>query len=368
MLVLGGHGVLGTMIAEAAQAAGWTAIRSSRRPYASFRHVDLAEPQTLEKVIDEADAVVSTVPDEQLVAERMVLDRGGLLINVSAMAASSAARLRREPGPPRGTVLMNAGIAPGLTNLLAADLLARHPEADEVELIFTISVKGSAGPAGGHPDWLTATRRHRTTVVRLPEPFGRRRCLGIAEQHNGWLGAIAAGKTVSTYLCMTERRMQRALLTVNAAGLIGRLPRSAFTATPVREATAEPIRHWVAVRQRGTVLAASTLRCRGDYQSAAAATVLIAGRLTGHGDPLPAGVLVPEEVLTIGELKPGLAEAGITVVEEPTADRSGPALAGQSRTGGRELSGGERDAVLRADAPAADQLSPAATRPGSAGR
>ena len=51
--------------------------------------------------------------------------------------------------------------------------------------------------------------------------------------------------------------MQRALLTVNAAGLIGRLPRSAFTTTPVREATAEPIRHWVAVRQRGTLLAAS---------------------------------------------------------------------------------------------------------------
>ncbi len=132
MLVLGGHGVFGTMIAEAAEAAGWTASRSSRRPSAGFCHVDLAEPQTLEKVIDEADVIVSTVPDEQLVAERMVLDRG--------------------------------------------DLLARHPEADEVELVFTISVKGSVGPAGGHPDWLTATKRHRTTVVRLPEPFGRRRC------------------------------------------------------------------------------------------------------------------------------------------------------------------------------------------------
>jgi hypothetical protein len=319
MLVLGGRGVFGTMIAEAAQAAGWTAIRSSRRAYAGFCHVDLAEPQTLDKVIDEADVVVSTVPDEQLVAERMVLDRGGLLINVSAMAASAAARLRREPGPPRGTVLMNAGIAPGLTNLLAASLLARHPEADEVELVFTVSVKGSAGPAGGHPDWLTATKRHRTTVVRLPEPFGRRRCLGIAEQHNGWLGAIAAGKTVSTYLCITERHMQRALLTVNAAGLIGRLPRAAFTTTPVLEPTAEPIRHWIAVRQRGTLLAASTLRCRGDYQSAAAATVLTAGQLTGHDNPLPAGVLLPEEVLTIGELEPTLAEAGITVVHEPAA-------------------------------------------------
>src|SRR5271168_2500205 len=184
MLVLGGHGVLGTMIAAAAEAAGWTAIRTSRQTDAGFTHVDLAVPETLEKVIDEADVVVSTVPDEQLVAERMVLDRGGLLINVSAMAASAVARLRRKPGPPRGTVLMNAGIAPGLTNLLAADLLSRHPEADEVELVFTVSLKASHGPASGDiaKEWLAAPGRHRTTVVRLPEPFGRRRCLGIAEQ------------------------------------------------------------------------------------------------------------------------------------------------------------------------------------------
>ena len=129
--------------------------------------------------------------------------------------------------------------------------MARHPEADEVELVFTVSVKGSHGPVSGGiaHDWMGATRRHRTTVVRLPEPFGRRRCLGIAEQHNGWLGAIAAGKTVSTYVCMAERGMQRTLLTVNAAGLIGRLPRSAFTTTPVPGATAEPVRHWVAIRQ-----------------------------------------------------------------------------------------------------------------------
>ena len=329
MLVLGGHGVLGTMIAEAAQAAGWSAIRSSRRPEPGFRHVDLAEPETLEKVIDEADIVVSAVPDEQLVAERMVLDRGGLLVNVSAIAASAAERLRRKPGPPRGTVLMNAGIAPGLTNLIAAGLLARYPAADEVELAFTISVKASAGPAGGDigHSWLTAASRHRTTVIPLPEPFGRRRCLGIAEQNNGWLGAIAAGKTISTYVCASERGMQRALLAVNAAGLIGRLPRSAFTATGVSEASTEPVRHWVAVRQRGTLLAASTLRCQGDYRSAAAATVLMADQLTGRDDPLPTGVLVPEEVLTIGELEPGLAQAGITVVEEPAADHGGRALA-----------------------------------------
>jgi hypothetical protein len=72
-----------------------------------------------------------TVPAASLtcttIYERMVLDCGGLLINVSAIAASSTARLRRERGPPR----------------------------------------------------------HPTTVVGLPEPFGRRRAearITVAEQ------------------------------------------------------------------------------------------------------------------------------------------------------------------------------------------
>jgi len=56
---------------------------------------------------------------------------------------------------------------------------------------------------------------------------------------------------------------------------------------------AEPVRHWVAVRRGGTLLAARTLRCQGDYRSAAAATVLLACQLTSRQDPLPAGVLVP---------------------------------------------------------------------------
>jgi hypothetical protein len=68
-----------------------------------------------------------------------------------------------------------------------------------VEPVFTVSLKGSHGPASGDigSEWLTAAKRHRTTVVRLPEPYGRRRCLGIAEQHRGWLGPIARGKTVN---------------------------------------------------------------------------------------------------------------------------------------------------------------------------
>ena len=321
VLVLGGQGVLGTAIAGAFAAAGWTSVRAGRRPDpgADFRPVDLDEPDTLERAVDGIDLIVSTVPDERLVAERLVLTRGGVLINVSAMAAGAVQRLRRLPGEPRGTVLMNAGIAPGLTNLLAADLLDRHPEADEVELVFTVSAKSAVGPAGSRFAHRALTReaRHQTTVVPLPEPFGRRRCLGFAEADNGWLGAVADGRAVSPYLCISEHRVHSALLAFNSAGLIARLPRSAFASAPSDArgaAEAEPVAHWVAVRRRGACLAARTLRCRGDYRSAAAGTVLF-GRSLLAG-PGKAGVLVPEETFTLGELRSALAESDIVVVDE----------------------------------------------------
>ena len=324
VLVLGGQGVLGTAIAGAFAAAGWTSVRAGRRPDpgADFRPVDLDEPDTLERAVDGIDLIVSTVPDERLVAERLVLTRGGVLINVSAMAAGAVQRLRRVPGEPRGTVLMNAGIAPGLTNLLAADLLARHPEADEVELVFTVSAKSAVGPAGSRfaHRALTHEARHETTVVPLPEPFGRRRCLGFAEADNGWLGAVAGGRAVSPYLCISEHRVHSALLAFNSAGLIARLPRSAFASAPSDAhgaAGAEPVAHWVAVRRRGACLAARTLRCRGDYRSAAAGTVLFGRSLAaGLRSGGPAGVLVPEDAFTIGELRPALAESDIVVVDE----------------------------------------------------
>jgi hypothetical protein len=326
VLVLGGQGVLGTAIAGTFGAAGWTSVRAGRRPDsgADFRLVDLDEPDTLERALDGIDLIVSTVPDERLVAERMVLSGGGVLINVSAMAASAVQRLRRVPGEPRGTVLMNAGIAPGLTNLLAADLLADHPEADEIELVFTVSAKSAVGPAGSRFAHRALTRetRHQTTVVALPEPFGRRRCLGFAEADNGWLGAVADGRAVSPYLCISEHGVHSALLAFNSAGIIARLPRSAFVGAtgsaegPPGSLGAEPVAHWVAVRRRGACLAARTLRCRGDYRSAAAGTVLFARSLAAGAGSGPAGVLVPEEAFTIGELRSALAESDIVVVDE----------------------------------------------------
>jgi hypothetical protein len=166
-----------------------------------------------------------------------------------------------------------------------------------------------------------AVARHRTASIPLPAPFGRTRCLSLGERDNGWLGPVADGKTVSSYFCLTPRPVRYALLAVNAAGLLGRLPRGAMPAKPpgpVAVASAEPIAHWVAVRRKGTCLAARTVRARGDYRSSAAITVLFAQALTRPGSPARPGVLFPEEAVTLDDIRPGLAGAGITIVHEQT--------------------------------------------------
>lgn len=100
VLVIGAQGVLGRILTQEFETAGWAVVRAGRRPDpgAGFRHVDLDEPETVAAAIGAANVVINTVPDPGLTAERMVLDRGGLVINVSAMPAGRAGVSGRRPG------------------------------------------------------------------------------------------------------------------------------------------------------------------------------------------------------------------------------------------------------------------------------
>ena len=340
VLVIGAQGAIGSLLSSAFGRAGWSVLRGGRRPDegADFRHVDLDEPESVARVGGEVDLIVNAVPDLALCAERMVLDRGGLLINVSALAARAGTELRKRTTRARGTVVMNAGIAPGVTNLVAADLVAAHPQADELELVFTVSTKGTSGPAGGDfaHRGLTALSKHRTTVVPLPAPFGPRRCLGFAEPDGGWLGTFAADTLVSPYICIAERSVHRALLAANRAGIMARLPRAMLRPAPNGEdaASDEPVAHWIAVLERGERIAARTVRCRGDYAASAASTVTLAQALLPAAD-LPNGVVDYESLLHFDQVAVPLRDVGIVVHDEATDRPSGgppAALAGAGAT------------------------------------
>jgi NAD(P)-dependent dehydrogenase (short-subunit alcohol dehydrogenase family) len=326
-LVIGAQGVLGGLLATELSQRGWEVAPAGRRPGGApgFCHVDLDEPESLAAALRDVDLVVNAVPDPVLTAERMVLSRGGLLINVSALPDEAGRQLRRQTAGARGTVIMNAGVAPGVTNLIAADLLEEHPEADEVELVFTVSVGANPGRAGrefAHRG-LTAVTHHRTARIPLPEPYGTRRCLGFAEIDAGWLSSLAGEREVSPYLCIAEAPVHAALLAINRTRLMAKLPRSALVnssgSSADRPAGRERIAHWIGVRSDHRLLAARTLQCRGDYRAAASATAVFARAL--HDDAKtaapPPGVFDPQELLSLHRLSDALERAGITVVSQP---------------------------------------------------
>jgi NAD dependent epimerase/dehydratase family len=317
VLVTGATGALGDLICRAFADRGWHVIGAARHPRDQRqRFLDLDERGTIARAVDDVDLIVSTVPHPDLPLERHVLRAGGRLVNVSAMPAAARAALIAETHQPQGIVLMDAGIAPGLTNVVAAELLQEAPDADEIQIVFTVSAKSTSGRAGADfaHRGLTGQRSHATARVRLPEPFGERTCIGFAERDAGWLGSSIGDRVVKTYVCFGERGAHAALRAANAIGLLGRLPRGLLGSGGGSVPTHEPVRHHVAVLRAGQLLAARTVRCNGDYLAAAAATAVMAEEMLA--DRLP-GTFGPEDVFDLRVLSPALRAAGIEVVAEP---------------------------------------------------
>jgi hypothetical protein len=319
-LVIGAHGVLGALTADAFDAAGWEVRRGAREPRAREVRVDLDRPESIAAAIRDDELVVNTVPHRGLTAERAVLERGGVLINTSAMSAAGGRALRAVAGGARGTVLMNAGLAPGVTTIVAADLLRQHPGAEELELVFSLSSVAPRGPESADfiRRGLTTVARHRTVAVPLPEPFDELLCVGFGEGDAGWFGGIAEGRVVRVYVYITEPAVHERILQLNELGRMEELPDSLIGPRGQSvdgTASDEPVAHWIAARRGGRRLAARTVRCRGDVLHAARSTVVLAEALLAR--PRRGGCFDPEELFTLAEVEAELAAAGVSVVAGP---------------------------------------------------
>lgn len=322
VLIIGARGVFGTLTVRAFRDAGWEVRRAVRHPHAGEVCVDLDRPETISAALREHELVVNTVPHPSLLAERAVLERGGVLINTSALPAAAGRSLRAVAGGARGTVLMNAGLAPGVTTIVAADLLRGHPEADELEIVFTLSSTAPRGPASADflHRGLTAVARHRTALVPLPEPFGERPCVGFGEGDAGWLGGVAEGRIVRVYVCLAERSAHERMVALNRDGAMRGLSRAGCRTRPsARGAPSdEPVAHWIAAKRADRRLAARTVECLGDAVHAARSTVMFATALSA-GDRR-GGCFGPEEIWALGEIRAELEAAGMRVVSRSVSD------------------------------------------------
>ncbi len=317
VLVIGAQGVLGALMVSAFRDAGWTIRSGVRRPGPGQIQLDLDRPASVAAALDEHELVINTVPHPELLAERYVLEQGGTLVNVSALPAAAGRALRAIAGGARGVVLMNAGLAPGVTTIVAADLLRQHPGAGELEIVYTLSSTTPRGPASSDfiRRGLTAVPRHRTVLVPLPEPFGERRCLGFGEGDAAWLGGVAEGRIVRQYLCVAEPAVHERLLELNGAGAMTRLPNGLIgSQDPSVDGTPsdEPVAHWIAAIRAGRRLTARTVECRGDFLQGARSTVVFADALLTR--QRQGGCFDPEEVCTLAGVEAELNAAGIAIV------------------------------------------------------
>ena len=323
VLVLGAQGVLGSVLAKTFGEGGWRVERGGRRPEPGVRLVDLDRPQTLAGALEGVDLVANPVPDERLAAERVVLERGASIVNVSAVPAAAGWALKREASAPRGLALIHAGTVPGITSLVAADLLRRHADTDELELAFTLSAGGTSGKGGAGlvHRYLTADRHHEAFRADLGPPFGARVCIEVGPEERGWLSdEMIAGRRVRLGVYFRERGLQALFRFLNALRLIGGTPRFVFVAGRARtpdEPTREPIAEWVAVRRGGELVASRMIRGHGDYRMTAASTVVLGEALVALRDREPElrGVFAPEELFTLEELRGELERRSFEIVE-----------------------------------------------------
>jgi hypothetical protein len=328
VVVIGAHGALGRLCVDALRESGLEIVRAGRRreEAADFRFIDLDEPDSIAEACADTDLVVNTVRHPAHPAERVILKKGGTLINVASLTASDRAELKATTDDGRGLVVLHAGLAPGVYSLVFKDMLAAHPEADCLELAGAWSAFQTSGPGGATDGLYSGVQGggHRATrLVEFPEPIGRRRSFHLGGAELGFFGEVATGREARVYLCIHERPIQAALLALNSLRLLTRLPRATFTSTrrwTKGRTTREPKRDILAVTRNGQRLAAQYVEGEGDYLMTASATAafveaLRARRASGWARN---GVLGADEIFDIGELRPSLEERGMRILPLPS--------------------------------------------------
>lgn len=328
VLVIGGQGILGGSIAAALREDGFEVLRGGRRREAAGDsvYVDLDQPETVAAAIAGADLVINTVLHPDLVVERTVLEQGGLLLSVASLSLDDRLRLR-ESNAAQGLVIVHAGLNPGLMSLLLAHLLARHPEADTVEIAATAAPLQSMGGLAYRYVWpfLTSHSRRPTKVVDFPKPLGRRPCLLLGQGEEGWLGELGENREGRVWLTLHQRPVNRLLLLANRTGFLSVAPRQALA--PLRLLTPSELPHdekrdIAMVSKDGRLLDALSIRGDGDYRVSVACTLVFAQHLWRRREQA-AGVYGAEEWFDFDALRPGFEARGIDFFSHRQGERAG---------------------------------------------
>ncbi|MDA2805679.1 NAD-dependent epimerase/dehydratase family protein [Nocardiopsis suaedae] len=235
-LVLGGYGAVGALVVRFLREYGHTAIAAGRDPARADVRVDLRERglRSYREAVARADVVVNAAGTEDPELIAAATGQGAAFVDATATASYIDAVERLDPKAP---VLLSVGLAPGLTNLLAADLAASAPRPDPIDLAVLLGAGEAHGKAAEEwsfgligadfPDPVSGAPVRNFTApraFRLPG-LGRRRLYraDFSDQHTL---SRDLGVPVRTWFGLDSRAATRALaaLTRLPAALRPRVP------------------------------------------------------------------------------------------------------------------------------------------------
>ncbi|MEV0334159.1 NAD-dependent epimerase/dehydratase family protein [Nocardia sp. NPDC050717] len=120
VLVLGGYGAVGSHLVSLLRAQEVPVITAGRDPARADRVVDLTAPNRVGDALTGVSTVVNCAGTEDIRLAEACAERGIVFVEISATSEYVQA-LEGVDGP----VVLGVGLAPGLTTLFAADLLAQ---------------------------------------------------------------------------------------------------------------------------------------------------------------------------------------------------------------------------------------------------
>ncbi|GGQ77084.1 NAD-dependent epimerase/dehydratase family protein [Couchioplanes azureus] len=297
ILVLGGYGAVGARIVAELRAAGEQAVVAGRDPARADRVVDLSDVTTYRAALTGIDVVVNAAGTEDPALAVVATECGAAFVDITATTGYVAALQGLAPARP---IILSVGLAPGLTNLLAAAVCADGPAPVDIAVVLGAGERhGAAATAWSYrllgrtfTDAAGVRVRNYTRPRTFDLPNRGRRRLYRADFSDQHILTRDLGVPVRTYFGVDSRTAMAALALLTWIPGAARAPRGLHL--PGTDA-------WLALARTD----AGALRWAvGRGQSHATAILAVtAARL---GARLSPGVHHLHQVATLADVPPGV--------------------------------------------------------------
>lgn len=216
VLIVGGYGSVGRRIAELLLATSMGLevvlagrnLERARKTAARFgdrslpRRLDVADAGATREAFKATAAVVMTTEAHLQQAARIAIDAGVPLVSIAASVEKvrSLAELEVEAQAKKGVIVIDVGLAPGLMNAMAHDLLSKIDTALRLEFVLRLSVFGDHGPEAIR--WTLDRAKEASGLETLFAPMSDGRNRGIRMDFVD-LDDFLFPKSVASYLQLT---------------------------------------------------------------------------------------------------------------------------------------------------------------------